>query len=348
MFVDMVGEQCHYDSSDLIVVPPHGQSRYPKSTIWLQSCGTLPDKWCTIRIVYSYELPKVIYETSTFRPSQVVPYLRAVRGTFACENVMVLHGEKRPPQATLLPMEVIVTNVSAPKADSLVTLEGTLRDSTTGEKLEGAWIVLRRTRRTTHTNVTGEFRLDSLSTRDTLIINHVTYPKKILSLGSIPLPFQQAAPASVNLESAISKIDSADIDLIRSCLREDSKNYGVTSFRDSAAKIQNVFILDSLIHSSWLPQLPGVRFLPKTSREIGDLVTQGGVVKVTRLLGLYKRADVRTIVLETGDYYLSRKNSVLRYAATRRDRYMYRLLEGSWRLWLHGIPLVPHGIPVYE
>jgi hypothetical protein len=121
----------------MIVVLPHGESQYPGSIVWLQSCGWLPDSWCTIRIVYSYELPEYIYEAARFRPEQCVPYLKAIRGSFASVNTMSLHGEKSPPQPKLLPLEFIVTRISVPYSDTLVTVEGTVRDSTTHEKLEG-------------------------------------------------------------------------------------------------------------------------------------------------------------------------------------------------------------------
>jgi len=93
-WVDVVSEQCDYESSDLIVVLPHADTQYPMSTIWLRSCRTLPNTECTIRIVYSYELPKYIYGASGFRSERSVPYLKAIQGTFATENGMHLHGEK--------------------------------------------------------------------------------------------------------------------------------------------------------------------------------------------------------------------------------------------------------------
>lgn len=346
--VALIGGECNYDTPDLIEVPPHGKSRYPKSMIWLQDCASLPDKTCTIRMVYSYELPNYIWGVNDFRPSQSIPYLKAIRGTFASENVMKLHGEKKPPRPSPIPMEVIVTHASATHSDTPITLQGIVRDSSTLEKLEGVWVSRGRSRKSIHTGTAGEFRLDSLSARDTLHFSNPVYPPAVLFVRSIPLPYSQSTPSSVDINSVIAKADSTDIAVIKLCLTEDYKRDRDLFVIDSAARHNNVLILDSLINESWLPELAGGKFVIASQAAIGTLVSQRDKIGVVRFEGLYRGPDVKTVVLEKGEYYNSKKTNSQKYIAVGRIRYMYRFLEGAWKLWVSWTPYYQYGKLNYE
>ena len=91
-FIDFVGEKCQYDSSDLIVVPPHSTINYPRVTIWLRSCKSLDNGLYVIRVVYSYKLPNKIYWIQHFKREQLLVYLKAIEINIESDNVWTLEN----------------------------------------------------------------------------------------------------------------------------------------------------------------------------------------------------------------------------------------------------------------
>jgi hypothetical protein len=282
------------------------------------------------------------------RPDQAVPYLRALRGSFVSENSMKLHGEKKPPRPIPIPMEVMLTHAFATPSDTLITVRGIVRDSSTLEELEGVRVSPGRTRKSTHTDSAGEFILDSLSVSDTLHFNNPVYPPSVLFVRSIPMPYSQSTPSAVDNNSVVSKADSTDIAVIRLCLTEDYGRDRDLFDRDTPGRRNNVFILDSLVNESWLPELAGGKFVITSQPAIEALVSQRDKVGVVRFEGFYKGPDVKTVVLEKGQFYKSKKTNSRKYIAVGRIRYMYRLLEGEWKLWLSSTPYYQYGRLNYE
>lgn len=94
-FFDHVGYKCHYDSSDLLVIPPKSTIQYPTTIVWLQSCRGLNDGKYSVRIIYSYQKPK-LFSWSTGYPDKngLLTYLRSIEGNFISENVWHLENRR--------------------------------------------------------------------------------------------------------------------------------------------------------------------------------------------------------------------------------------------------------------
>jgi hypothetical protein len=348
LFVDELGFKSRYDTSDLIVVPPHGKARYPRSILWLQSCRILPPDVYTVRVVYSYELPERIPEASRFRRDQLAPYLMAFRGTIASDNVRYLDEPQIPAGKNYPGMQIITRRLSRSSTGDFTHWEGVVLDSSTNEILQGVNVAIRGTSKGAATGQFGTFKLDSLKTTDTLAVSYVGYSPirlSVQSLASLPTRF---TPGTVNMDSVVAALDSTDIALVSYTLREDYFHREHNWYRDSAIHHKNVFILDSLIQKAWLPSLPGGQFIMIASGDVERLVGRDRRINAVRVAAIYKGPAFKIIILEKVECFFSKKRNRVHYVVHDIDRYRYQLEEGVWKRGVQTTTIIDYAASTFE
>jgi hypothetical protein len=84
-------EMEHDSLSQLILLPPQREIKYPTSTLWGLNWLNFPNGMYKIRILYSYKLPEVMFYQ--IRKSDFLNHLRAVQGKYKSTNTYYFLNE---------------------------------------------------------------------------------------------------------------------------------------------------------------------------------------------------------------------------------------------------------------
>lgn len=234
-------------------------------------------------------------------------------------------------QASLLEgsIEVFITRLSPIYADSLVSCDGIVQDSTTCQPIVGANVVVPGTKKAMATDLKGAFHLDGLSLAQTLRIFYVGFAAKALPVRSLSSLPSRVRKNQIPMDSTLANLDSTGVALIQQALREEFRSMQYHGIPDSTGG-RKVLILDSLIQQRWLPQGPECKFITASLQEIEEIARQRRSVEFDCFEGMYRSPAVVTIIFKRMDAVFNRRLQKVLLPVHYVNTYRYGKEHGEW------------------
>ncbi len=226
-------------------------------------------------------------------------------------------------------MVITITRLSPVHADSLVSCDGIVSDSTTHVPIAGANVVVRGTRKGVATNMNGAFHLDSLSLASSLVFHSVGLSSKSILVRSLStLPSRPLEP--IQMDSILAHLDLGSLELIRRALEKELASMQPHTVPDSTGHM-NVLILDSLVQQSWLPEVLEGGFRIVSMQEIEQIARERRDVQFIRFVGIYPDPALTTIIVDHMEAGYRPSHQKMFFRIPVKHTYRFRYVHGEWQ-----------------